>query len=408
MRAYERLLRYVCIHTASDETSETLPSTDRQFDLARYLVKEMREIGIKDARVDDSCYVYGTLPATPGYEDKVSLGFIAHLDTSPDFSGDKVKPLIWENYDGSDIRLKEDRIISADMFPHLNDLKGKTLITADGTTLLGADDKAGIADIMTLAEELINSDSPHGKISIAFTPDEEIGHGAEALDLKAFGAEYAYTVDGGPANEIEYDNFNAGAADFLISGKSVHPGEAKNKMINAALVAVEIVSMLPSAETPAHTEGKEGFYHLTGIEGNVDKAKVSFIIRDHSFELYEGKQKTLDLIAKILNEKYGEGTVTLSFREQYRNMKEKILPCMHLIDNAKEAIVEAGLTPVEIPIRGGTDGAQLSYRGLPCPNLGAGGYAFHGPYEHATVEGMDDAVRVLHGIVNRYAKREKE
>ena len=408
MRAYERLLRYVCIHTASDETSETLPSTDRQFDLARYLVKEMREIGIKDARVDDSCYVYGTLPATPGYEDRVSLGFIAHLDTSPDFSGDKVKPLIWENYDGSDIRLKEDRIISADMFPHLNDLKGKTLITADGTTLLGADDKAGIADIMTLAEELINSDSPHGKISIAFTPDEEIGHGAEALDLKAFGAEYAYTVDGGPANEIEYDNFNAGAADFLISGKSVHPGEAKNKMINAALVAVEIVSMLPSAETPAHTEGKEGFYHLTGIEGNVDKAKVSFIIRDHSFELYEGKQKTLDLIAKILNEKYGEGTVTLSFREQYRNMKEKILPCMHLIDNAKEAIVEAGLTPVEIPIRGGTDGAQLSYRGLPCPNLGAGGYAFHGPYEHATVEGMDDAVRVLHGIVNRYAKQKEE
>jgi len=408
MRAYERLLRYVCIHTASDETSQTLPSTDRQFDLARYLVKEMREIGIKDARVDDSCYVYGTLPATPGYEDRVSLGFIAHLDTSPDFSGDKVKPLIWENYDGSDIRLKEDRIISADMFPHLNDLKGKTLITADGTTLLGADDKAGIADIMTLAEELINSDSPHGKISIAFTPDEEIGHGAEALDLKAFGAEYAYTVDGGPANEIEYDNFNAGAADFLISGKSVHPGEAKNKMINAALVAVEIVSMLPSAETPAHTEGKEGFYHLTGIEGNVDKAKVSFIIRDHSFELYEGKQKTLDLIAKILNEKYGEGTVTLSFREQYRNMKEKILPCMHLIDNAKEAIVEAGLTPVEIPIRGGTDGAQLSYRGLPCPNLGAGGYAFHGPYEHATVEGMDDAVRVLHGIVNRYAKQKEE
>lgn len=408
MRAYERLLRYVCIHTASDETSQTLPSTDRQFDLARYLVKEMREIGIKDARVDDSCYVYGTLPATPGYEDRVSLGFIAHLDTSPDFSGDKVKPLIWENYDGSDIRLKEGRIISADMFPHLKNLTGKTLITADGTTLLGADDKAGIADIMTLAEELINSDSPHGKISIAFTPDEEIGHGAEALDLKAFGADYAYTVDGGPANEIEYDNFNAGAADFLISGKSVHPGEAKNKMINAALVAVEIVSMLPSAETPAHTEGKEGFYHLTGIEGNVDKAKVSFIIRDHSYELYEAKHKTLDFIAKILNEKYGEGTVTLSFSEQYRNMKEKILPCMHLIDNAKEAIVDAGLTPVEIPIRGGTDGAQLSYRGLPCPNLGAGGYAFHGPYEHATVEGMDDAVRVLHGIVNRYAKREKE
>ena len=403
MKAYERLLNYVRIDTSSSEESDTVPSTKRQFDLARMLVEEMKDLGIEDARVDHHCYVYGTLPATEGMEDKARLGLIAHLDTSPDFNGKDVNPQIHENYDGGDIPLKNGYVISPDMFPHLKTLKGRTLITADGTSLLGGDDKAGIAVIMTLAEELLEEGLPHGKISIAFTPDEEIGHGAGLLDLEAFGADYAYTVDGGPVNEIEYENFNAGRARFKIVGKSVHPGEAKNKMVNAALIAAEIVSMLPAAETPAHTEGKEGFYHLTSMQGDVDKASMTFIIRDHSASNYESRINTLRMIEKILNEKYGQGTVSLTVKEEYRNMLEKILPCMHLIDHAKEAIIEAGMTPVEVPIRGGTDGSQLSFRGLPCPNLGAGGYAFHGPYEHVTAEGMDEAVSVLKGITARYA-----
>lgn len=404
MRAYERLLNYVRIHTTSREESDTVPSTENQFDLARYLVGEMEELGIEGARVDDHAYVYGKIPASLGLEDKPCIGFIAHLDTSPDFNGENVNPQIIPDYDGKEVVLKNNCVISPDVFPHLPKLKGRTLITTDGTSLLGADDKAGIADIMTMAEELIREGRKHGPIAIAFTPDEEIGHGAELLDLEAFGADYAYTVDGGPANEIEYENFNAAGAEFSIQGVSVHPGEAKNKMVNAGLVAAEIISLLPGVETPAHTEGKEGFYHLTSIRGNVEKAEASFIIRDHSRAAYDSKLQTLAMIEKNLNEKYGAGTVTLRIKEQYRNMVEKIRPCMHLIENAKEAIEEAGMEAVEVPIRGGTDGAQLSFRGLPCPNLGAGGYAFHGPYEHITAEGMDDVVSVLHGIVKRYAE----
>lgn len=404
MRAYERLLSYVRIDTSSSEESDTVPSTSGQFDLAKLLAQEMKDIGIQDARVDEHCYVYGTLPATEGLEDKPRLGLIAHLDTSPDFNGKDVNPQIIADYNGGDIPLKNGYVISPDMFPHLKNLKGRTLITGDGTSLLGGDDKAGVAVIMTLAEDLIEQGLPHGKISIAFTPDEEICHGASLLDLEAFGADYAYTVDGGPANEIEYENFNAGRALFAIAGKSVHPGEAKNKMVNAALVAAEIISMLPAAETPAHTDGREGFYHLTSLKGDVEKASLTFIIRDHSASIYESRIKTLRMIEKVLNEKYGEGTVGLTVKEEYRNMREKIQPCMHLIDNAKEAIKEAGMNPVEVPIRGGTDGAQLSFRGLPCPNLGAGGYAFHGPYEHVTVEGMDETVAVLKGIIQRYAE----
>ena len=403
MQAHERLIRYAKIHTTSDESTGASPSTKRQFDLANLLVEEMKQIGIADARVDEKCYVYGSIPATTGCEDKVKLGFLAHLDTSPSCSGEHVNPQIWENYDGGEIVLKNNCVISPQMFPNLLQMKGKTLITADGTTLLGADDKAGIAEIMTMAERLISSGRPHGKISIGFTPDEEIGSGAGGLDLAAFGADYAYTVDGNAENEIEYENFNAAAAVFEITGRSVHPGEAKNRMINAALIAARINQMLPAAETPSSTEEREGFYHMTEIRGNVEKASVTYIIRDHDAEFFESRLALLKLIEKILNERYGEGTVKLTVREQYRNMIEKIRPCMHLVDNAREVIRQLGMEPVSPAVRGGTDGAQLSYRGLPCPNLGTGGRAFHGPYEHICAESMEFAVNVLLGLVEKYA-----
>lgn len=399
MRAYERLLGYVKVHTTSDESSETVPSTSRQFDLANMLADEMEQMGFDGVGVDEHCNVYGVLPPTDGCEDKPAIALISHLDTSPDASGENVKPVIWENYDGKDINFENGRVLSPEVFPELKKLAGRTLITSDGTTLLGADDKSGIAEILTMAEKLLENDLPHGKICVAFTPDEEIGHGAESLDLVRLGADYGYTVDGGAENEIEYENFNAAKAVFTITGKSVHPGEAKNKMVNASIVACEIVNMLPSAERPEHTEGREGFFHVTDINGNVEDAKVEFIIRDHSDEQFAAKQKTLCLIEKTLNEKYCDGTVELTITEQYRNMIEKIRPHMDIVENAKQAMTEAGLTPVEVPIRGGTDGAQLSFRGLPCPNLGTGGYAFHGPYEHITAEAMDTVVEVLIGIV---------
>lgn len=405
MRAYERLLNYVKIHTASDESSSTVPSSRRQFDLAEILAEEMKSIGIADARVEENCYVYGTIPATKGYEDKTRIGFIAHLDTAPDFCGEHVNPQIHEDYDGGEIVLgNSGKILSPGQFPHLRALKGRTLITTDGTTLLGADDKAGIAEIMTLAEELIHSTEPHGQVSIGFTPDEEVGSGAAEFDIPGFGAQFAYTVDGGCENEIVYENFNACGAEFEINGFNIHPGESKNTMINAALLAMEINSMLPSAETPAHTEQYEGFYHLTEMEGTVERAKLQYIVRDHSGAHFESRQETLRHIEKIMNEKYGNGTVKLTITQQYRNMAEVIAPCMHLIDNAKDSIREAGLEPDTSPIRGGTDGARLSFAGLPCPNLGTGGYAFHGPYEHITAEGMDLAVKILRGIVRRYAQ----
>ncbi|MBP5553246.1 MAG: peptidase T [Lachnospiraceae bacterium] len=403
MRAYERLLNYVVIHTTSDENSETVPSTKRQFDLADLLVKEMKDLGIEDASADDNCYVMGHVPATEGCENAPKIGFIAHLDTAPDSSGENVHPILHENYDGNDVDLGNGRILTTELFPHLKDLKGRTLITTDGTTLLGADDKSGIAEIMTMVEELKKQDIPHGKICIAFTPDEEIGHGASLLDLEKFDADFGYTVDGGPENEIEYENFNAAKAVFKVRGVSVHPGDAKNRMINAALVACEISSMLPSAETPAHTEDREGFYHLTDINGDVENAKIEYIIRDHDASLFNAKLETLRKIEKILNEKYGEGTVTLSVTEQYRNMIEKIRPHIHIVETAKKCIVEQGLEVKDVPIRGGTDGAQLSFRGLPCPNLGTGGYAFHGPFEHITAEGMDSVVKIVCGIVKSYA-----
>ena len=405
MRAYERFLNYVKIHTTSDENSNTTPSTRRQFDLAEILAEEMKKLGVKDVRVDENCYVYGTVPATPGYEDKPAIGLIAHLDTAPDFCGEHVNPQIHRNYNGEDVTLGDSgKVLSVKTFPHLKELKGRTLITTDGTTLLGADDKAGIAEIMTVAEELLKGTMPHGKVCIAFTPDEEVGSGADKLDILAFGAQYAYTADGGCENEIVYENFNASEAVFKIRGFNIHPGEAKNKMINAALVGMEINSMLPNLETPAHTELYEGFFHLCEMEGTVENATLQYIIRDHSAASFEARENTLRHIEKIMNEKYGQGTVSLEIHEQYRNMIEKVAPCMQLVDYAKDAIRELGMEPNTDPIRGGTDGAQLSFRGLPCPNLGTGGYAFHGPYEHITAEGMDTAVHVMLGILKRFAQ----
>lgn len=405
MRAYERFLNYVKIHTTSDENSNTTPSTRRQFDLAEILAEEMKKLGVKDVRVDENCYVYGTVPATPGYEDKPAIGLIAHLDTAPDFCGEHVNPQIHRNYNGEDVTLGDSgKVLSVKTFPHLKELKGRTLITTDGTTLLGADDKAGIAEIMTVAEELLKGTMSHGKVCIAFTPDEEVGSGADKMDIPAFGAQYAYTADGGCENEIVYENFNASEAVFKIRGFNIHPGEARNKMINAALVGMEINSMLPNLETPAHTELYEGFFHLCEMEGTVENATLQYIIRDHSAASFEARENTLRHIETIMNEKYGQGTVKLEIHEQYRNMIEKVAPCMQLVDYAKDAIRELGMEPNTDPIRGGTDGAQLSFRGLPCPNLGTGGYAFHGPYEHITAEGMDTAVHVMLGILKRFAQ----
>ena len=404
MRAYERMLNYVKVWTTSDSSSETVPSTSRQFDLAKLLVEEMKSLGIEDAHVDEKSYVYGTLPATKGYEDKAKLGFIAHLDTSEDISGQNVNPQIIENYDGKDIVLGDSgRVIRVSDFPHLEKFKGRTLITTDGTTLLGADDKAGIAEIMTAIEIIQKENIPHGKICIGFNPDEEIGTGAHNFDVEKFGADFAYTLDGWLEGQIEYENFNASSAVFEIKGINVHPGSAKNIMVNSQLLAMEINAMLPN-ETPATTEGYEGFYHLMETTGSVEHSKLTYIVRDHDADKFDERNKFLENIEKTMNEKYGEGTVTLTIKEQYRNMKEKIEPCMHLIDNAKKAIKAVGLEPTVDAIRGGTDGAQLSFKGLPCPNLGTGGAAYHGACEHISVEGMDKVVDIAVELVKIYAE----
>ena len=404
MRAYERLLNYVKVYTTSDEDSTTVPSTARQFDLAKMLVEELHAIGVTNAEVDDKCYIYASIPATAGYEDKKAVGFIAHMDTAPDFCGENVNPVVVENYDGEDVVLgTSGRTIKVSDFPHLKTLKGCTLIHTDGTTLLGADDKSGIAEIMTFAEELINSDMPHGKICIGFTPDEEIGAGADHFDVKRFGADFAYTVDGGEENAVEYENFNAAAASVKFNGVNIHPGDAKDIMVNAALVAMEFNSMLPPTQTPSQTEGYEGFFHLTDMKGDVAEAELSYIIRDHDADKFAEKKKVMEHAANIINQKYGDGTCLLTIKDQYQNMLEMIKPHMFLIDYAFEALKDAGENPKAVAIRGGTDGARLSFMGLPCPNLGTGGYNFHGPMEHITAEGMDTVVKVLHGIAKRFA-----
>ena len=405
MRAYERMLKYVVVRTPSDENSDTVPSSKCQFDLANILVEELKELGVKDAVVDDKCYVYGKLPATEGYEDKTKIGFIAHMDTVSDFCDHEIKPMITENYDGKDLVLGESgRVLEVKMFPHLETLKGRTLITSDGTTVLGGDDKAGIAEIMTLLERLEEEKIPHGPLSIAFTPDEEIGCGADHFDVEKFGAEFAYTLDGDTEGGIEYENFNACSAKVNFAGVNVHPGTSKDTMINAALVAMEFDSILPKNNTPRDTEGYEGFFHLCKMTGDVAEASLSYIIRDHDAKTFDERQNVMKEIAKALNEKWGEGTVKLEITEQYRNMAEVIETCPHLIENAKKACERADVTPIVAPIRGGTDGARLSFMGLPCPNLGTGGHAFHGPYEHISAEGMDMATDVAVEIVKLYAE----
>ena len=396
MKVEERLLKYVSYWTTSDETNNQIPSSDREFELARELEKELKELGLDKVILTDNCYVYGLLPATPGMESKKAVGFIAHIDTAPDFSGENVKPQIISNYDGNDVLLKgTGAYLKVSDFPSLSSLKGRTLITTDGTTLLGADDKAGVAEIMTAVEEIINEQIPHGDIWIGFTPDEEVGAGADLFDLDYFKADYAYTVDGDYEGEVAYENFNAASATFNITGVNVHPGEAKDIMVNAALVGCEIASMLPETETPAHTEGREGFFHLTDMSGDVASATLSYIVRDHDKNIFESRLNKLRTIEVDMNQKYGSDTVSLNISHSYENMLSVIENNMYTIDLAKEAIKSVGLEPLSRPVRGGTDGARLSFMGLPCPNLGTGGYGFHGPFEHITVEGMKTAVKII-------------
>ena len=405
MRAYERFLNYVPVWTTSDETSDTVPSADRELVLARMLVEEMKGLGIADARVDDKGYVYGHIPATPGCEDKPSLGLVAHMDTVADASGENIKPQIIENYDGKDVVLKgSGDILKVDEFPYLAELKGRTLITTNGTTLLGADDKAGIAEILTVAEEIIKEGLPHGKICIGFTPDEEIARGAKHFDVEGFGADYAYTLDGDEEGEIQFENFNASTAFITIHGVSVHTGSAKDVMVNSQTIATEIHQMLPVNERPETTEGYEGFYHLVSVQGNVTTTKMKYFIRDFDRRSFDARAQKLRDIAEEMNKKYGEGKVEVEIVESYYNMREKIEPCMQLIDYAKAAIEHAGITPIVSPVRGGTDGARLSFKGLPCPNLGTGGHAFHGVFEHITVEGMDKAVLIVKDIIRQFAE----
>ncbi len=401
MTALERFLIYVKIHTASSENLERTPTEEREYDLSRVLEKEMKEIGLERVFVDEHAYVYGFLPATPGCEERPCVGFIAHLDTIPDFSGENVKPQLIENYDGGDVKLGESgRVLTKDVNPNLPKLKGHTLVTTDGTTVLGADDKAGIAAIMTACERIVAEGRPHGAIAVCFTPDEEVGHGASLLDLGRFGADFAYTVDGGELDEINFETFNAASAKWEISGFNIHPGSAKGKMINASLVAVEINAMLPAGAVPERTEGYEGFFHLTDMSGTVEKAELCYILRDHDANGLAEKEKLMRLIEKQINEKYGAGTARLTIREQYRNMAEKLAEHMEIVELAEKAIRAIGLEPVRVPIRGGTDGSQLSFRGLLCPNIGTGGYACHGPYEHTSAENLDGAARLVEAIVD--------
>lgn len=399
MKVEERFIKYVSYWTTSDEQNTSIPSSDRQFSLARELKKEMSDLGLEKVTLTDHCYVYGLLPATPGMEQCKAIGFIAHMDTAPDYSGENVKPQIILNYNGGDVLLPgSNEYLKVSDFPTLCSLKGRTLITTDGTTLLGADDKAGIAVILTAVEQIIAEGTPHGDIWIGFTPDEEVGAGADLFDLDYFKADYAYTIDGDYEGEVAYENFNAASATFTVTGINVHPGEAKGIMKNAALIACEIASLLPTEETPANTCGREGFYHLTDMSGEVASARLSYIVRDHDKDIFESRLNRLRTIEVEINQKYGAGTVSLEIKHSYENMIRVIENAQYVVDIAKDAIRACGLEPVSRPVRGGTDGARLSFMGLPCPNLGAGGYAFHGPFEHITVEGMETSVKIVKEI----------
>ncbi len=401
----QRFLKYVKIDTQSDENSNTFPSSLKHFDLANLLYEELRQIGMSDVEIDDKGYIMATLPANNNKETPV-IGFIAHIDTSPDMSGANIKPRIIENYDGSDILLNKDLnlILSPFEFPELNEYKGQTLIVTDGTTLLGADDKAGIAEIITAMEYLIqNPDIKHGKIRIAFTPDEEIGRGVDYFNVEKFAANFAYTVDGGGAGELEYENFNAAMAKITVQGCNVHPGYAKGKMINALIVANEINNMLPVNERPEFTSDYEGFFHITKIEGNVEKATLQYIIRDHNRQKFENKKQLMAEVVKYINFLHAKEVVFLDMKDQYYNMREKIEPVYHIIENARLSMIEEGIVPRIVPIRGGTDGARLSFMGLPCPNIFAGGHNFHGKMEFVPLESMIKATNVIVRIICKYS-----
>ena len=405
MELKERFLKYVAINTRSDENSETFPSTAAQWDLLNALVEEMKLLGLEDVTIDKYGYAMGTIPATKGKEGAPVIGFLAHVDTAPDMSGENVRPRIIESYDGQDIVLNNALTMRVADFPELKHFVGHTLIHTDGTTLLGADDKAGIAEIMTAAEYLMaHPEIEHGKIRIGFTPDEEIGRGVDFFDVKAFGADFAYTMDGGFEGELEYENFNAASAKIAIQGRNVHPGYAKNKMINAIEVACEINNMIPAVERPQFTEGYEGFYHCVGLNGTVENATISYIIRDHDAELFEQKKIWMWDIVGMLNKKYGQGTLTLTLKDQYYNMRKMVEPHPQVINNALAAMREADVEPIVRPIRGGTDGARLSFMGLPCPNIFAGGMNFHGKFEYCSLNSMEKAVQVIINIAKRWAE----
>lgn len=407
MTVIERFLKYVTFDTQSDESTGVTPSTPKQMVFAQYLKTELEELGLKDISLDENGYLFATLPSNVNHEVPV-VGFIAHMDTSPDMSGENVKPRIVEKYDGKDIPLcaEENIILSPANFPELLDHVGEDLIVTDGHTLLGADDKAGIAEIVGAVAYLIaHPEIKHGDIRIGFNPDEEIGLGAHKFDVEKFGAKWAYTMDGGEVGELEFENFNAAAAKIRVKGRNVHPGYAKNKMINSLLVTNEYASLLPADETPGTTEGYEGFYHLIGMEGEVENTVLSYIVRDHDREKFEARKQALLDYAAQLNEKYGEGTVTVELKDQYYNMRQQVEPLMHIIDIAFAAMQEAGVTPKVKAIRGGTDGAQLSFKGLPCPNIFAGGLNFHGRYEFVPVQSIEKAMNVVVKIAELTAKR---
>ena len=405
MRAYERFLNYIKFWTSSDAESSSSPTSFRQFDLAHQLTYDLKLIGVKNARVNNHCIVYGSLEAMPGYEGVMPIGFIAHMDTSPEYNGRNVHPQIIENYDGCDVALgNSGKVLKVSDFPHLYKLKGSTLITTDGTSLLGANDKAGISEILTALEMVIEYRIPHGKISVAFIPDGDVGRGIENFDLAVFGAKYAYTLDSWEDGEIVYENFNAATAIFQINGNNVHTGRAKGIMINAQLVAIEINNLLPANEIPSMTERKEGFFHLLHFHGSVEHTQLIYNVRDHNRDRFEQRKQLLYTIMQKMNKKYGEDTVFLTVTDKYRNMKEKVEPCFHIIEKACIAAQRAGIEPKVIPTRGGTDGTYLSFMGLPCPNLGTGSYALNGPYEHTTVEAMDRVVNMLLALIELYAE----
>ncbi|MFV0181741.1 peptidase T [Empedobacter falsenii] len=402
-----RFLKYVKTYTESEAFLDKFPSTDRQWDLANYLVGELKQIGLEDVSIDENGYVFGYVPSTVDYE-VPTIGFVSHMDTSPDFSGENVQPQIWENYDGGDIKLNESMILSPNEFPELTQYKGQTIITTDGTTLLGADDKAGVAEIVTAAEYLIaHPEIKHGRIAIGFTPDEEVGRGADFFNVEKFGAEWGYTMDGSEIGELEYENFNAASGIVTIKGKSVHPGYAKDKMINASNIAMEFAAQLPSDEVPELTDGREGFFHLAKITGNVSEAKMVYIIRDHDMEQYEARKALFLQIAADIQERFDHEVITAEVSDQYFNMIEKVKEKFQSVEIAEQALKDCGVTPNIKPIRGGTDGARLSFMGLPCPNIFAGGHNFHGPYEYVPVESMEKATEIIVRIAELTAEEAK-